>query len=113
MEINGVMLEFDVLDADIAEKYERALLAMDQEADRLDEQGDMSLADNIRAQCRAIFDFFNAVFGEGTDKAIFGERVNLRICMDAYDQVVDTANRQRIQYENRIEGYYNAARAKR
>ena len=113
MEINGVTLEFDILDADTAEKYERALREMEQEADSLDEQGDISLADNIRIQCRAIFDFFNTIFGEGTDKAIFGEKVNLGTCMDAYDQVVDTANRQRMQYENRIEKYYNAARAKR
>lgn len=113
LEINGVKLEFDMLDADTAERYEQALAAMEKAVEMLGAEENMGLAENIRSQCWAIFDFFNVVFGEGTDKALFGDKANLGLCMDAYDQVIDAANAQRMQYESRLEKYYTAARAAR
>ena len=40
-------------------------------------------SDYIKGYCRAVFSFFNAVFGEGTDKKMFGDKTNMRICDDA------------------------------
>lgn len=113
LEINGVKLAFDMLDADTAERYEQALVAMEKAVEMLNAKENMGLAENIRSQCQAIFDFFNVVFGEGADKKLFGDKANLGACMDAYDQVIDTANTQRLQYERRVEKYYTAARAAR
>lgn len=110
--IGGINLAFDMLDADTAERYEQALATMSKAADSLNNTA-QTLSESIRSQCRAIFDFFNIIFGEGTDKKLFGDTTNLGVCMDAYDQVIDAANSQRLQYERRVEKYYTAARAAR
>lgn len=33
--------------------------------------------------CKAVFAFFDGLFGDGTSKEIFGDAVNMRVCDDA------------------------------
>lgn len=40
-------------------------------------------SDYILNYCRSVFAFFNALFGEGTDRKMFGESTNMRVCDDA------------------------------
>ncbi len=90
-EINGVELEFDILDADKAALYEK-------EADKLQKagkaiEGEKSLSKIIRGQCGAIFKFINALFGAGTDKRLFGETVNLSVCLETYYKILEEINK--------------------
>lgn len=90
-EINGQALEFDILDADKAALYEK-------EADKLQKagqaiQGETSLSKIIRGQCGAIFKFINALFGAGTDKKLFGDQVNLSVCLEAYYKILEEINK--------------------
>lgn len=99
--INDVELEFDVMDADTAHRYEDALNAA-LEKKSVDVE---TLAESIRVQCTAVFEFFNEVFGPGTDRKVFGEKTNLTACLDAFDIVVESASAQFDQVQRRISGY--------
>ncbi|MCB2308823.1 AP endonuclease [Clostridium estertheticum] len=93
MIINNVELEdIDILDADIAEKYEDALSVVDNISEKVK---DMGISQSIRTQCTAIFDVFNTLFGEGTDKKVFGDKSNLLICLKAFEELVIVTNSQR------------------
>lgn len=92
MEINGVSLELNVLDADELELYEKALATMQEQS-----QNDFSASsysESIRMQCRIVHQFFDDVFGEGTSEAIFQGKSDLRACLQAASTVVEEANRQ-------------------
>lgn len=101
--INNTQLEFDTLDADTMAGYELALAKVEA-VDETVLKG-LKASESIRKQCHAIFDFFNEIFGQGTDKQLFGERTNLGICMDAFSQVIDEAAAQQVAYNKRLQKY--------
>ncbi|WP_321833418.1 DUF6673 family protein [Clostridium butyricum] len=95
MKINNVEIEdLDLMDADVAEKFEKATNDL-QEKEKLQDFTGKGLAEIIRIQCTLIFDFFNDVWGEGTDKKIFGNKTNYRICEKAFKDVVEYAMNQK------------------
>jgi hypothetical protein len=86
-----VELDFDVEDADCMERYEEALKAMQEQAKDIDE-GNKSMSVKLRESCEKVFDFFNHVCGEGTDKILFGNKVNYRICFGAFESFIAETN---------------------
>lgn len=86
MKINNVELQdIDILDLEIAEKWELALERVEGIAKSTE---GMKVSESIRTQCNAIFDVFSTLFGEGIDKKIFGDRVNLLTCLKAFEELV-------------------------
>jgi len=65
----------------------------------------MKVGESIRTQCNAIFDVFNALFGEGTDKKVFGDRVNLLTCLKAFEELVTQINSQSTEVEKMASKY--------
>ena len=109
MIINGVELEdLDIYDVEVAEKYDKALEGLK----RIEENKSGSMVDIIKSQCTAIFDVFNTMFGEGTDKKVFGNKVNLRICLKAFEELVLHINEQKAEME-KITNKYSPNRAQR
>ncbi|MDU3581157.1 MAG: DUF6673 family protein [Clostridium butyricum] len=95
MKINNVEIEdLDLMDADVAEKFEKATNNL-QEKEKSQDLTGKGLAEIIRIQCTLIFDFFNDVWGKGTDKKIFGNKTNYRICEKAFKDVVEYAMKQK------------------
>ena len=93
MIINNVELpDIDITDADVMANYESAHDKVAQAMDNLSATGKRA-SDIIKAECEAIFTFFNDVFGSGTDKKVFGDRVNLTICINAYAAVINAVKR--------------------
>ena len=91
MVINNVELEdLDLLDADMAEKFEKAVNNLQEAESKFTVEG-KSLPQIIRSQCTLIFDFFNDVWGEGTDKKVFGDKVNYRVCEKAFADALQYA----------------------
>lgn len=90
MFINNVELQnIDVADVFVMERYEAALDKVSKKANEIsDNRAGKRRSELIRLQCEAVFEFFEEVFGEGTAKKVFGESVNLTICLDAFDSVV-------------------------
>ena len=91
MIINGVTIpDPDVGDLEFLEKYEAQndiIVARMNEMDK-----NIRRSEAVRVQCTLVFEFFDAVFGEGTARRIFGEKVNLKLCIDAYEEAVNGIN---------------------
>ena len=110
LEINRVELEFNLMDADIAEKYEKAYRKMQKGATNI--PNNLSLAESIRKQCKLIFNFFDEVFGEGTSEKIFGNKTNLRECIKAVETLIDYVNKD-TEEANKIINKYSPNRVER
>ncbi len=103
MKINGVELQdIDILDLEVAEKYEKALEIVEGIAERV--QG-MKVTKSIRTQCNAIFEVFNTIFGEGTDKKVFGDKVNLLTCLKAFEELITQVNTKSTEIEKLANKY--------
>lgn len=95
MKINNVEIEdLDLMDADVAEKYEKAVTNLQKKEKETNFEG-MGLSDIIRTQCTFIFDFFNDIWGEGTDKKVFGNKTNYRVCEKAFKDVLGYSMKQK------------------
>lgn len=103
MKINGVELpDLDLLDLDVAEKYEKVLENISDIGTRVQ---DMKVTESIRTQCNAIFGVFNELFGEGTDKKVFADKVNLLTCLKAFEELVTQMNSKNADVERLINKY--------
>lgn len=100
MELRGYTFDFDIFDDSCAEAYEKALTLMRMEGER--KVANEGLADNLRRQCRAVFSFFDTLLGEGAHEDIFGTRVNLRDCIDAYTELMDKISEQKAALDERM-----------
>lgn len=110
MKINGVELEdLDIFDLDVAGKYENALKNVEDMSEKV--KG-MTVAESIITQCNAVFNVFNELFGEGTDKKVFGNKVNLLTCLKAFEELVIQMNEQKSEIE-KIASKYSPNRAQR
>lgn len=110
MIINGVELEnLDIYDAEVAEKYERGLEKIKNMSNDIN---DKSFSESIKIQCNHIFDFFNTMFGEGTDKKVFGNKVNLLTCVKAFEELILQVNEQKKEID-KISNKYSPNRATR
>ncbi|MGN0500597.1 MAG: DUF6673 family protein [Ruminococcus sp.] len=93
MVINNVTLpDLDVADALEMERFETANDNVLNKMKQLDTNGKRR-SELIRAQCTAVFEFFEEVFGDGTAKKVFGESVNLTTCINAYEGVIVAVNK--------------------
>lgn len=103
MIINGVELECDILDVTtlkaIKQGSERVANINKEIAPIQDE------IEQIEAICHVIFDFFNSVFGEGTAQKLFGDRVSLTLCMDAFETFMKQKAEQEEAFNKRAEKY--------
>lgn len=112
MIINGVELEdIDIYDLEVAEKYDKVLENL-KEVEQNNNSTSMNMVDIIKTQCNAIFNVFNTMFGEGTDKKVFGSKVNLLVCMKAFEELVLQINEKKDEME-KITNKYSANRANR
>ncbi|MBN3421758.1 DUF6673 family protein [Clostridium botulinum] len=103
MKINGVELpDLDVLDLEVAEKFEKSLQNINNLKDR---SKDMGLSENIRILCTAVFELFNTMFGEGTDRKIFGDKVNLLTCVTALEELVAQMSSRKNELEEKMKKY--------
>ncbi|WP_346935308.1 DUF6673 family protein [Clostridium sp.] len=110
MKINGVELQdIDILDLEVAEKWEQALEHVEGIAKPIE---GMKVSESIRTQCNAIFDVFNTMFGEDTDKKVFGDKVNLLTCLKAFEELVTHISAKNSEVE-KIASKYSPNRATR
>ncbi len=98
MKINGIEIEeLDIFDPDVLEKYEEALKKVQNDATKATKSETAS--EVIRKQCQAVFECFNTLFGEGTDNKIFGKKVSLKTCLNAFSELVDNVNDQKKEFD--------------
>lgn len=110
MIINGVELEdLDIYDLEVAEKFDKALKDIDIVKEEVKGMGSV---EGIRTLCTAIFEVFNTMFGEGTDKKVFGNRVNLLVCLKTLEEFVLKMKEQEKEI-NKLMNKYSSNRAQR
>ena len=84
--VNGHEIEYDTFDLANMELYDSEVRRIEEEVKSLDPQsvaGDDYLR-VLRGQAESILDFFDTLLGEGTAKAVFGGKVNVRDIFAAY-----------------------------
>ena len=86
--IQGVELDINMLDADTAERVETAVEKVQKAANDLSQNKTIKLSEGIRSICHEVFNCFDNIFGEGTDKQIFGGHTDMGDCMEAFAQLV-------------------------
>lgn len=92
MNIRGMDLAFDPFDADTIDLVERECKKLARVANWNTQNQKES--DTIRALCRKVFAFFDAVFGQGTAKNLFGNKYSLTDCMGALEEFLNQKNAQ-------------------
>ena len=91
MIINGVELECDVLDVTTLKAIKQGsemVANINKEIAPIQDE-----IEQIEAMCHIIFDFFNHIFGEGTSEKLFGDKVSLTLCMDAFESFMKRAEK--------------------
>lgn len=92
MIFRDIELDFDIFDADTAEAYEAAV---QETRDMSVKKEGEALGACIRRQCGAVFTFFDALFGEGFHKELFGERTNLLECIGTFREFIQAVDEQK------------------
>lgn len=113
-EINGQTFELDLEDADTAERYEEAFYKMEAEEKQMTKVG--KLSEKIRAYSKLFENLYDRLFGEGSGKAILGEKANTRTCNEIYDSFlnfVSTQKSQSLEQQNSMVSKYSPNRAQR
>ena len=90
MKINGVELEVNFLDADFMEKIENCCKKVSEQAEKSKtELKNLTLSQQIKAECKIIKDFFDEVFGEGTSDKVFKGKNDLMLCLSAFQDLIE------------------------
>ena len=104
--------EFDFYDADELERVEQAFKTVEKTVHKYMNKKTITSSEVIRNVCNIIFDFFNCILGEGADKKIFGNKTNLKMCLDAFEQFVEAKVKQDKEFE-KISNKYSPDRIRR
>lgn len=115
MKILDFETDFDFNDADDMERLENAIEVTEKKLNDLNIEGKRT-SQIIREGCQAIFNCFNIIFGEDSDKKIFGEKTNFNLCIKAFKDLVEAKEQQEKEFEaevQSIEKKYNPNRATR
>ena len=89
--INGIELEIDMMDADVVEKYEQFTEKLVKDMSEPTQYEGLSNSEGMKLQCRHIGGFFDSLFGFGTAKRVFKDSNNLGLHIDAFAQVTHLA----------------------
>lgn len=102
--INGKAFELDIFELETAQRFETAVeqVYVKAEAVKQAAEGEMKISDAIRAQCETVFDFFDTLFGKGAARKVFGARVNLIQCIDAFEDAIRQIEGQKKAIETRL-----------
>ena len=114
MKIFNVEVNFDFADADDLERFEKEYPITQKKLEEI-KWDNSKASETIREFCTVIREFFNNVFGDETANAIFGEKSNYRMCLNAFREVVNEKDKQDKETDEAINYLenYSPDRAKR
>ena len=93
MKIFNVEVNFDFADADDLDRFEKEYPETQKKLEEI-KWDNSKVSETIREFCTVIREFFNKVFGDGTANAIFGDKYNYRMCLNAFKEVVEEKDKQ-------------------
>ncbi|ALY06957.1 hypothetical protein JY817_18730 [Clostridioides difficile] len=99
MLINNIELkDFDIYDADEYENIEKTIGLTITETGKVEKEATKGY-EMIRDICNLIFKCFDDIFGEGTSNKMFGDKRNLKVCSNAFFELIEEVNRQKQEGE--------------
>ncbi len=101
LKISGVVLDFDVLDADTLERSEAAMQTVLDKIAQI--PAEMPEPDKIRRLCGAVKNCFDEIFGAGTAEKLFGAANNLNLCVTAFEQLAQSKRAQEAAWAKRMD----------
>lgn len=111
MKIKNIEVEFDFLDADDIERFEKQADIL---MERCDEEAkkNYSASETIRVQCKIIEEFMDNVFGEGISEKIFIKKNNLKEHLEVYEDIIKEKQFEDNEIKNKF-GRYQPNREER
>ena len=102
MKINNVELQdLDFMDVETMERFEEL---QEEYTYKLNDKPNFEkTSEMIRYHCEVVFDLFNGLFGDGTDKKVFGNKTNLLTCTKAVDELFMYIEASNKNYEKEFE----------
>ncbi len=94
MKIKNIEVDFNFLDADDIEKFEKEAQKVKEKADSYKNDKEISYSEAIRRECTIIDDFFDNVFGEGTSLKLFNGKKNLEEHIQVFSDIVEEKVKQ-------------------
>ena len=104
MKIRGIEVDFNFLDADDAERFEKEAEKVVKECETKEKQ-QMSYSQTIREECMVIDNFFDNVFGTGISKKMFNGKYNLEEHLKAFEDIVKEKLEQQKGLQNIFDRY--------
>jgi hypothetical protein len=104
MKIKGIEVEFNFLDADDIERFEKEAEKVKHECEEKGKQK-MSLAECIREECKIINNFFDNVFEKGISQKLFGNKNNLEEHIKIFEDVIKQKIEQQKDLQATFERY--------
>lgn len=104
MNIRGIEIDFDFLDADnveILEKEIQKVLEKNQESKLVKK----NLSDAIKTECNIIDDFIDNVFGQGISEKIFQGKKNLTEHIKVFEEIIENKIKQQNELQNTFNRY--------
>ena len=99
IEINGVTLQADFMDADFMEVFEPAIYEVREGVNKTKTmQG--SVAAKYKVMNQSIETFFNTVFGEGTADSIFQGSKNIMVHLEAVARIEEAQRAEKKQFND-------------
>lgn len=92
MKISNIEIEFDFLDADNVEKFEKEAQKVVKKTGKYKEK-EMTYSEALRMECKIIEDFIDNVFGEGISSKIFNGKMNLKEHIEIFQEIVNEKNK--------------------
>ena len=108
--VNGVELEINLLDADVIERFEQLNKDISKKIQDPKAYEGKTTAEGMKFQCRCVEEYFDSLFGLGTSNRVFPKNNDLGIRMDAFAQVTALSGTIKPQINN-IADKYNPQRA--
>lgn len=102
---NGVEYEFDVSDAEDAEKIEKATKLLQKEAREIPKDGKMST--QIKGQCKMIRNYLDRSLTKDAGINLCGEKYNLQDHYSAYEAFIKFVTRQKNQLISHSNNFIN------
>lgn len=93
MILKGIEVDFNFLDAEDMEKFEKEADIVLKRCEE-EEKKKNKASESIKIQCKIIEDFFDNVFGKGISDKIFIKKYNLAEHLEIYADVIKERNSQ-------------------
>lgn len=95
--------DIDIYDVEEMEVFETALSKLTTLEEEI--KNCKTIAESMRKECYAVFDFVNEVFGEGTDEFLFGNKTNILKCTQALTEIIANVNSKAKKDSSKVTSY--------